>query len=216
MILTTAVLELILEQVTRIIGIDPGSRVTGFCVLRCNGKLPAHPKLLKIDDTGAIKPDLKLPHHDRIGLIHQSVGSIIQKWKPDFFVIEKAFIGVNSLSALRLGETRGSLIAAARNYQVNVHEVSPNEVKKAVTGRGHAAKEEVARCIGLHLNITTKNLPHDVTDAMAIAFSFAIQYAPQQKNITISKELAKKTKKKTWEQFIATRATRKPDQPIEC
>ncbi len=78
-------------------------------------------------------------------------------------------------TALKLGETRGAIISASWRAKVSIGEITPAEVKKRITGNGRSGKEEVSRSIQALLNFDRKNLPSDVTDALAIALSFGLE-----------------------------------------
>lgn len=133
-----------------------------------------HPKNVRLLDAGALRPQSKLSHSERTGQLHNSFYSIICTHRPSVCVIEKAFTGVNPHSALRLGETRGALIAAARRADVCIDEIAATKVKKTVSGSGHATKEQVALAVEAMIGFKRANMPHDVTDAIAIALSYAL------------------------------------------
>lgn len=158
----------------KIIGIDPGSQITGFCVLTCPAQGVTQFGKLKILDAGAIQPKRTQAHSERAGQLHNSMYSIIDFHKPDICVIEKAFTGINPMSALRLGETRGALISAARRLGIQVEEIAATQVKKTITGQGHATKEQIARAVEALVGFKRGNLPFDVTDAVAITLSFSM------------------------------------------
>ena len=182
----------------KIFGIDPGSQVTGFCCLHEAYSLSLHPT---VADAGVIRPTKTLSHSDSLGQIHDSIFAIIDSHSPDFAVIEKGFTGINQNSALRLGETRGAIIAAIRRNGCEVIEMAPNEVKKLVTGNGHAKKEDVSLSVELLLKFRRGKLPYDVTDAVAIAYAYSLKHKssysiskndlnPNSKNLNRSKELS--------------------------
>lgn len=158
-------------QTVKILGIDPGSQITGFCCLSQAYKLGSQPRII---DAGVIRPKLSLSHSDRLGQIHDGIHTIAGQHSPQIAVIEKGFTGINQHSALRLGETRGAIIAALRRLQIGIFEITPAEVKKIVTGKGHATKEEIALTIAVLLKFQRGKLPFDVTDAAAVAYSYAI------------------------------------------
>lgn len=162
-------------EVVKILGIDPGSKVTGFCLLGCKKDANIFsPSSMKIIDAGAIRPNKNASHSERTGQLHNSLYEIVKTHRPDLCVIERAFTGINPHSALRLGETRGALISAARRLNVPIEEVSPTQVKKTTTGQGHASKEQIARAVELLLGFKRGNLTFDVTDAIAIALCQAM------------------------------------------
>ena len=158
-----------------ILGIDPGSQITGFCLLR-----PGRSQNLRdfrILDAGVIRPKKTLSHGDRLGQIHEAIFGLVDQYDPCVCVIEKGYTGINHNSALRLGETRGAIIAAARRKKITIAEITPTEVKKSVTGQGHASKEMIAASVKQLVGFDRGTLPFDVTDAVAIALSHGIKSA---------------------------------------
>lgn len=157
----------------RVIGIDPGSQVTGFGILEIpNGMVNL--KKIRLVAAGVLKSQAKIPHYDRSGYLHEAMFQLTEKYGPDWCAIEKAFVGMNVNSALRLGETRGALIAAVRRHQIQVAEITPTQVKKTITGQGHATKDQVALSLKYLLGFDRGDLPHDASDAIAIALSHAL------------------------------------------
>lgn len=157
-----------------ILGIDPGSKLTGF------GVLSSHPNKSRsfwVKDAGVIRPTTQKSHSDRLGEIHEAVYNLIAECKPEVCVIEKGFTGINHHSALRLGETRGAIISAARRLEVKIVETAPTTVKKNVTGQGHASKEAISLSLKALLGFDRGGLPYDVTDAVAIALSYGMSSA---------------------------------------
>jgi crossover junction endodeoxyribonuclease RuvC len=160
-------------DVFRIIGIDPGSRITGFGVL----ELPRgaiNLKRVQLVAVGAIRSKASLPHSERTGYLHEAIHQLAGQYKPEICVIERAFTGVNPHSALRLGETRGAVIAAVRRHGIQVAEITPTEVKKTITGQGHATKEQIAAALKYLLQFELGDLPHDASDAVAIGLSYGL------------------------------------------
>ncbi len=155
-------------------GIDPGSQITGFCVLAIPPGRAFSPRDFNILDAGLIKPKASLSHGERAGQLHNSVFTIVEHHTPDICVIERAFTGINPLSALRLGETRGAIISAARRNEIPIHELAPTQVKKTITGQGHASKDQIARAVETIAGFQRGNLPFDVTDAIAIALTYGL------------------------------------------
>ena len=158
----------------RILGIDPGSRVAGFSVLEAKSLQNLAPKDFKLVEIGVItlKKERSLP--ERLGDLHDSLFEIIGRVKPDYFAIEKAFVGQNASSALKLGEARGALTSAARRFKLVVEEITPAEVKKVITGSGVADKEEIRKALGDLMGFNTIDLPYDASDALGVALSFAL------------------------------------------
>ena len=158
-----------------VLGIDPGSKVAGF---GCIGSYKAHPqsvKDLKIIDAGVIKLSASSSGIAKIRQIHEAVYDIIESLQPTTCVIEKAFLGANVQSALKLGEIRGSIIAACQRFRIPVVEFAPTRVKKMVAGFGHATKEDISRSLATLINYQEGLLPHDASDALALALCHAME-----------------------------------------
>lgn len=122
-----------------ILGIDPGSRITGYGVIRIvAGKA-------EYLGSGCIRTDWELP--SRLKQVYDGVSEIITQFKPDEFAIERVFMARNADSALKLGQARGSAIVAAVNALLPVSEYSATQIKQAVVGTGGAAKEQVQHMV---------------------------------------------------------------------
>ncbi|MGE0172905.1 MAG: crossover junction endodeoxyribonuclease RuvC [Oligoflexales bacterium] len=160
----------------RILGIDPGSKVTGFAILSSDKTVRLQPSDFTVLDAGALKPHPSISVFEKMTSLHQAVGDLIAEWKPDVCVIEKAFVGINVSSALRLGEVRGAIIAAFGSRKTKIVEVAPKTVKRVITGNGNATKEDVLQCIKLLMKVEIGNLPFDVSDALAIALYYGLYH----------------------------------------
>lgn len=144
-----------------ILGIDPGSRTTGFGVIEMRGHNPVYMASGCIRcGEGDVAPRLKI--------IHDGVQQLITQYQPDEFAIERAFMGKNADSALKLGQARGVAMVVAALHELAVHEYAPRAIKQAVTGAGGAEKEQVQ-----HMVATLLKLPGcpqaDAADALAVA-----------------------------------------------
>lgn len=118
---------------SRILGIDPGSRKTGFGIIELDNQKIHHVingRLMVGDGDFA----------DRLKQIFEGLTDIIQRYKPDMMAIEKVFLHKNADSALKLGQARGAAICAGVSQNLSVHEYSATQIKKAVVGNGHAKK----------------------------------------------------------------------------
>ena len=132
------------------------------------------PSDFRIVTVGVLKTKVNDPYLQRIGSLHKALYHMAQEGQPDVCVIEKEFVGVNYRSALKLGEARGALISAVQRLNIAVEEVMPTEVKKAVTGYGHASKDQVNIAVKILLRFDKGNLPFDATDALAIALFYGM------------------------------------------
>ncbi len=158
----------------RILGIDPGSQVAGFALIEAPRKNVYIPQDFRIIEAGALRAQANQPLSERIGHMHEALFKMASEWDPDVCGIEKAFVGVNISSALKLGEARGALITAVRRAQVPVHEITPTRVKKTITGQGHASKQQISLALKLLLRFEQGKLPFDVSDALAVALSLGL------------------------------------------
>lgn len=149
------------ESMSIILGIDPGSRITGYGVIRIvAGKA-------EYLGSGCIRTDLgELP--SRLKQVYDGVSEIITQFKPDEFAIERVFMARNADSALKLGQARGSAIVAAVNALLPVSEYSATQIKQAVVGTGGAAKEQVQHMV-THLLKLSATPQADAADALGVA-----------------------------------------------
>jgi len=150
---------------TRIIGIDPGSRITGVGVIDSDGRYNKH-----VFSTCIRMGKQSFP--ERLGMIFQEVTSIIQTYQPQQMSIENVFVSTNPASALKLGQARGAAICAGVVSGLEVHEYSPREVKQSVVGKGSADKDQVQHMVKVLLNLSGR-LQVDTSDALAVALSHA-------------------------------------------
>lgn len=149
-----------------ILGIDPGTNVMGYGVLRCKGNKAALISMGVIDMRRVNDPYLKL------GRIFERVTGIIDEYLPDEMAIEAPFFGKNVQSMLKLGRAQGVAIAAAIHHDVPIHEYAPLKIKMAITGQGQASKEQVAGMLQRMLHIEKDEMPKfmDATDALGAAY----------------------------------------------
>ena len=155
----------LLEFMSIILGIDPGSRVTGYGVIRQQGR---HLEYL---GSGAIRTAVEdLP--TRLKCIYAGVTEIITQFQPDMFAIEQVFMAKNADSALKLGQARGTAIVAAVNQDLPVFEYAARAVKQTVVGIGSADKVQVQEMVSRILQLSAKPQA-DAADALAIAITHA-------------------------------------------
>lgn len=154
-----------------LLGIDPGSLRTGWGVVEQAGSL------LRVLDVGVVRPGAGEPLSARLATLHAELSRILALYAPEAVAIETVFHGPNVRALVTLGQARGAILAAAGARGVPVLEITPAEVKKAVTGRGAATKEQVARMVGVLLGAQARarladaRLPPDATDALAVAIA---------------------------------------------
>jgi len=172
----------------KILGIDPGSNLAGFACLGRSSEGVINARSMKILGAGALKFDKKLSHCKRIGQLHNSIYKLLEEFNPDFCVIEKGFLGINANTSLKLGESRGAIISAAYRYGVELREITPAQVKKFMTGNGRATKEEIAQSLKQLLGFELGKLPHDVSDAIAIALAASFGCGSSEQPTTVHSE----------------------------
>ena len=146
-----------------IVGIDPGSKATGYAFLSVENKK------IKPLSYGVIKNNPKMTLAKRIAILYDELNNLIEYYKPTIASIEKIFYAKNVRSLVSLGEARGVLLLALEQAQIPIYEYSAREVKKAVVGNGNASKQQVQYMVKNIIKIKEENLQFDVTDACAIA-----------------------------------------------
>lgn len=178
-----------------ILGIDPGTNLLGYGILRTKHNKAEIIAMGVIDMRKCSNTYLKL------GRIYERINNIISSFLPDELAIEAPFFGKNVQSMLKLGRAQGVVIAAAIGHDIPVHEYAPLKIKQAITGNGQASKEQVAGILKQLLKIADKDmLPYlDATDAVAAAYCHYLQQIP---NRFISKTPS------TWNAFIQQHANR--------
>ena len=157
-----------------VLGIDPGSRRTGWGLIEERGAA------LTMRDMGVIRPGDGLPLERRLAAIHAAVADLLRSYGPECVGIETVFHGVNTRALVTLGQARGAAMAAVGAEHRQLIEIAPSEIKKAVTGNGQATKEQVAHMVGVLLGPEVRarisaarevSQAADATDALAVAIA---------------------------------------------
>jgi len=146
-----------------VLGVDPGTAVTGYGIIQCG-----RPNLYLLG-TGFIQTDKTLPFALRLKKIYDSLINVILQYKPEQLALEEAFYSRNVKTALQIGHVRGVVLLAAANHGVQAVEYAPRQVKQAVTGNGNAAKIQVQSMVQKILMLDQLPQPFDIADALAIA-----------------------------------------------
>ncbi len=154
----------------RILGIDPGTLVTGFGVIQYDKNQ------LTYITSGIIKPPSKTDMGERLKLIYDDIFSLIKTFEPDEFAIETAFYGKNIQSTMKIGYARGVSILAAVQNKIHSSEYSPRTIKQAVVGKGGASKNQVQFMVKRLLSLGEKEKSFDETDALAVAICHAFKF----------------------------------------
>lgn len=178
-----------------ILGIDPGSRVTGYAILtEEKGKLIA----LRCDVLKMAHMD---DHSDRLKYIFDQISGIIRSNKPTACAVETPVYGVDPQAMLKLGRAQAAAILAIKNCDLPAFEYFPKVVKKAITGNGNASKEQVAFMLSKTVQLPNEKLKNDATDALAVAWC---HYMKGKRGIPAgSKKTHQNNKKSDWADFIA-------------
>ncbi len=177
-----------------ILGIDPGTNVMGYGVIRVIGQKAEMLAMGAVDLRKITDPYLKL------GKVFERVTGVIDEYLPDEMAIESPFFGKNVQSMLKLGRAQGVAIAAAIQRDIPIHEYAPLKIKMAITGNGSASKEQVAGMLRRLLNIQDYDLPKylDATDALGAAYCHFMQ---------MGRPTAEKSVR-DWKEFITKNSNR--------
>lgn len=187
-----------LDESVRVLGIDPGTLVTGYGVLQQQG-----PRVVVV-----MAGVLQLPRGDdalqRMQPLWHRMLELLEEVKPTVLAVETPFAGKNPQSLLKLGRAQGVILAAAYHAGVPVAAYPPTEVKRAVTGRGSATKLQVARMLAALYpgQQAAASLPLDATDALAVALCH-LRRSTGIATLTIKKGSARKKMAANWAQFLA-------------
>ena len=177
-----------------ILGIDPGTNVMGYGIIRVVGNKAEMLAMGAVDLRKMGDPYLKL------GKVFERVTGVIDEYLPDEMAIEAPFFGKNVQSMLKLGRAQGVAIAAAIQRDIPIHEYAPLKIKMAITGNGNASKEQVAGMLRRLLNIPEDDRPQflDATDALGAAYCHFMQ---------MGKPAVEKGAR-SWKEFVNKNASR--------
>ncbi len=148
-----------------VVGIDPGTRATGFGVIEVNGSR------INSREYGVIRAKPSLPLSERLSIIYEGVSSVLDSWNPSVVGVEQAFFGQNAKTALTLGHARGVILLASHSCGAKIIEPTPTEVKKVVTGNGHATKDQVEYMVRILLKLPADKIKDDAFDGLALALT---------------------------------------------
>jgi crossover junction endodeoxyribonuclease RuvC len=154
--------------VERILGIDPGSRVTGY------GLVDADRGRLVFVACGVVKTTAQQPLAYRLNEIFEGINEVVQLHRPVIAAIEEVFLATNPRSALKLGHARGAAVVAAMQNGLTVYDYSPRAIKKGVVGYGQAGKSQVQHMVRVLLGLSGAPSA-DAADALAVAICHANQ-----------------------------------------
>lgn len=157
---------------TRVLGIDPGSRVTGYGVIETDGTRSRHL------GSGCIRT-VAGDFPERLGEIFHGIREVLQEWQPQEVAVEQVFVSRNASSALKLGHARGAAISAIVTLELPVFEYTPAAVKQGLVGNGRAEKEQVQHMVRVILGMQGK-MTLDQSDALAVALCHAHSHATRR------------------------------------
>lgn len=176
-----------------ILGIDPGTSITGYGVVTASTKTPI---LLTMGEINMSKLD---NHYEKLQKIFERTLSLIDEYKPTELAIESPFFGKNIQSMLKLGRAQGAAIAAALYRNLPIYEYAPRKIKMAITGQGNASKEQVAFILQRMLKFDKIPDNLDATDGLAAAVCHFFQ------NQTVR---AQGEKPRSWKDFVSKNPSR--------
>ncbi len=171
-------------SVKRILGIDPGTAITGYAVIEAVGSV------LILRQLGILRLSKFKDHYERLKKIYERVNQLIIEEAITDFAIESPFIGQNAQIALKLGRAQGVAMAAALANGIDITEYAPRKIKQSLTGNGNASKEQVAKMTQQLLKYEALPDSFDATDALAIAICHHYQQNAPSKS------------KKNWGKFL--------------
>jgi crossover junction endodeoxyribonuclease RuvC len=152
----------------KIIGIDPGTGITGFGVIEA-----ANANDVKFLDAGVIRTEANSPQAGRLQEIYECVSQLIDEHQPDCMAIEKLFFTNNVTTAMTVSEARGTVLLAAAQANLDIYEYSPPQIKMGVTGYGAADKNQVQEMVKNILKLRSIPKPDDAADGLAVAITCA-------------------------------------------
>ncbi|HZH68158.1 MAG TPA: crossover junction endodeoxyribonuclease RuvC [Chitinophagales bacterium] len=172
-----------------ILGIDPGTQVTGY------GIILSHGQKAELIISGAIFMSKYDDHYDRLSCIYDRVLDLVNQYEPDCLAIEAPFYSKNVQSMLKLGRAQGAAMAAALTRKLPIFEYAPKSIKQAITGNGNASKEQVASML-THI-LKSDNIPDqlDATDGLAAAICHHFKVGSGIK-------VTGNSKKNSWADFV--------------
>ena len=198
-----------------ILGIDPGTNVLGYGILKVTNNSP------KMEAMGVIDLRKCTDVYIKLGRIYERITSLIESFSPDELAIEAPFFGKNVQSMLKLGRAQGVVIAAAISKGIPVTEYAPLKIKLSITGRGQATKEQVSLILQRLLNINKSQLlPFlDSTDALAAAYCHYLQKSGPQEAVSNNKysswtDFVKKNEKRISKDSLSSKSIAKDKENI--
>lgn len=180
-----------------ILGIDPGSRNTGYAILtKESGTL----RVLRCDTLKMAHMD---NHADRLQFIFSEVSKIVTSFTPSSCAVETPVYGVDPLAMLKLGRAQAAAMLAITNQDIEVSEYYPKQVKKSITGNGNASKEQVAFMLRKTVTLPEEKLSKDATDALAVAWCHLMKQGGIHNSVPESKDKRHQNNStSSWKSFV--------------
>ena len=150
-----------------ILGIDPGIAITGYGVITLDKS-----KKIKCVSYGCIRTEPKTESPQRLKILYNQLSQLIKKYKPDALVIEKLYFFKNLKTAMPVSEARGVILLAAVKRKIPIIQITPLQVKLAMTGYGRAKKKQIQRSVQRFLKLDKIPSPDDAADALALAITY--------------------------------------------
>jgi crossover junction endodeoxyribonuclease RuvC len=152
----------------KILGVDPALQITGYGVIDTTEKKPGY------IESGIIRTKAKDGLSQRLDAIYNGISTVIQRAGPQIMILEKVFVHhSHTTTAFLLGQARGTIVLAAAHHNIDVIEYAATQVKKSITGTGHATKQQVQRMVMSELSMSETPAHFDITDALALALTYA-------------------------------------------
>lgn len=151
----------------RIIGIDPGTAITGFAIIEIKNRKKT------LLDFGYIHTEAKTQNAYRLNQIAHDIEDLLEKWKPTHAAVEKLYFNKNIKTAISVAEARGVVTQKLAEKNIPIDEYGPSEIKSCVCGNGKADKKAVQKMVTLLMNLEKTPKPDDVADAIAVALCCA-------------------------------------------
>lgn len=161
------------------LGIDPGTAITGYGIIKERDR-----KLTPVD-YGIITTKSTSQKEKRLSKLYKEVKGLIVEYEPEYVAVEKLFFGVNTKTAMAVGQAKGIILLSAAEMKVPIIEYTPLEVKIAVAGYGKAGKREVQKMVKTLLALDKIPKPDDAADALAIAICHAHSYKMKQREMLL-------------------------------
>jgi len=150
-----------------VLGVDPGTQVTGYGVVGATS-----PNSMSLIECGVIRTQARNPLPSRLHEIYDGISELLRRHKPDVMSIEDVFYARNVRTTVTLGHARGVILLAGEQQGVHVHEMAPAAIKKAVVGAGAATKEQVQFMLTRLLRLKAVPKPNDAADGVAAALAY--------------------------------------------